>query len=182
MNSNKIYFVCLPVSYQIHFRRASLMKNHRKIHLLTIMEKFEHLHTNEAFGPLIFIFIVSEITFKMKLYPNELKQLHLLVHSGPLTQSIQTLQNELINIITMNPTFESIDIHPIEELHLSLTRTTILRHHWIDEFVRSVQNNFKNVSRLLFSPFLDQFIPFKYLLHRLNINELFHCFIGFGFL
>lgn len=35
----------------------------------------------------------------------------------------------------------------IEEPHLSLTRTVVLRHHWIDPFIETVQTKLRGCSR-----------------------------------
>lgn len=42
---------------------------------------------------------------------------------------------------------EAVEFHPIDELHMSLTRTVVLQHHWIDEFVRGIENGLKNEQR-----------------------------------
>lgn len=67
--------------------------------------------------------------------------------SGPTTESIQTMQSEMMDQISAITDDESIDVHLMEELHMSLTRTSILRHHWIDEFIRSVQNSLQNIPK-----------------------------------
>lgn len=73
---------------------------------------------------------------------------YLLSQSGPKTEMIQTLQSELISLIKASIKDESsLEVHPIDDFHMSLTRTSVLRHHWIDEFVRSVQNSLNNVQR-----------------------------------
>lgn len=73
------------------------------------------------------------------------------MHSGPKNEMIQTLQSELISLIKANIKDEtSLEVHPIDDFHMSLTRTSVLRHHWIDEFVRSVQNILNNVQRYIF--------------------------------
>lgn len=68
---------------------------------------------------------------------------------GPRTEMIQTLQSKLIGLIKANIKNDdkSLEIHPIDDFHMSLTRTSVLRHHWIDEFIRSVQNSLNNVQR-----------------------------------
>lgn len=61
---------------------------------------------------------------------------------------MQILQSKLIGLIKANNKDESLfEIHTIDDFHMSLTRTSVLRHHWIDEFVRSVQNSLNNVQR-----------------------------------
>lgn len=66
---------------------------------------------------------------------------------GPRSDIIGKLQNELLDVITATKTFETVRFHPIEDLHISVTRTVVLRHHWIDEFVRSVENSLKNAHK-----------------------------------
>lgn len=61
---------------------------------------------------------------------------------------IQILQSKLIGLIKTSIKDESsLEVHPIDDFHMSLTRTIILRHHWINEFVRSVQKSLQNVQR-----------------------------------
>lgn len=70
-----------------------------------------------------------------------------IVYIDPSTDMVTKLQDELLELIKSASTFESVQIHKIDELHLSLTRTVILQHHWIDEFVQSVEQSVKNSSR-----------------------------------
>lgn len=65
--------------------------------------------------------------------------------SGPRSESIEKLQRTLKSRIESN--IDNMEMHPMEELHMSLTRTVILRHHWIDEFIRSVTNATQSYSR-----------------------------------
>lgn len=60
------------------------------------------------------------------------------------------MQDEILSLIKSTNTLGTIEFHPIEELHMSLTRTVVLRHHWIDEFARSIQNSLKNSKRFFF--------------------------------
>lgn len=52
------------------------------------------------------------------------------------------LQQNLIEIVP--------DLKVVDHLHLSLTKTVVLRHHWIDSFVKSVQ---ELLSQAKFVPF-----------------------------
>lgn len=54
----------------------------------------------------------------------------------------------LTSIIQTN--YANIEIHPIEELHLSLSRTIILRHHWIDEFTQTLKETVAGLKRLIY--------------------------------
>lgn len=67
--------------------------------------------------------------------------------SGPRSEAIGKLQNELLNMVTTSKTLQVVQFHPIEDLHISVTRTVVLRHHWIDEFVRSIENSLKNAHK-----------------------------------
>lgn len=51
---------------------------------------------------------------------------------------------DITNTIKSSDRFEAVDIIPIEELHMSLTRTLVLQHHWIDEFIRTIDKGIKN--------------------------------------
>lgn len=66
---------------------------------------------------------------------------------GPSIDLIIELQNELINVINSTNALESIKFHAIEDFHISLTRTVVLRHHWIDEFVRSIESTLKTAHK-----------------------------------
>ncbi|XP_031628701.1 U6 snRNA phosphodiesterase [Contarinia nasturtii] len=65
----------------------------------------------------------------------------------PRTDLIVTLQNKLLDLIKQQTPFLTTEFHSLEELHLSLTKTVVLRHHWIDEFVGSVDQSLKNANR-----------------------------------
>lgn len=60
------------------------------------------------------------------------------------SELIDTLQMDITNTIKSSDRFEAVDIIPIEELHMSLTRTLVLQHHWIDEFIRTIDKGIKN--------------------------------------
>lgn len=76
----------------------------------------------------------------------------------PKTDFIAKLHDELLNQIKSTSTLETIEFHPIDELHLSLTRTVVLQHHWIDEFVRSVDYKLKTVNKYYFFLYISTFI------------------------
>lgn len=44
-----------------------------------------------------------------------------------------------------------VEIKPVLDFHISLSRTVVLRHHWIDLFVKSVEENFKYFPRFQIS-------------------------------
>lgn len=56
--------------------------------------------------------------------------------SVSFNESIQNLQIEMISFLNAHNT--ALQIFAIDELHLSLTRTFVLRHHWIKLFSQSL--------------------------------------------
>lgn len=56
---------------------------------------------------------------------------------GDLNDSILELQNDIINFCdkTIN-----ISLQKVPNIHISLTRTVVLRHHWIDQFIMTVKS------------------------------------------
>lgn len=48
---------------------------------------------------------------------------------------LDDLQNSLIK----SP-FIDVELKPSSDIHISLTKTVVLQHHWIDSFVSSVRN------------------------------------------
>lgn len=70
-----------------------------------------------------------------------------LFQTGPRSDAIDKLQSELLDVISSTKGFETVQFHPIEDLHISVTRTVVLRHHWIDEFIRSIENSLKNAHK-----------------------------------
>lgn len=41
----------------------------------------------------------------------------------------------------------SVPLRPTDDFHISLTRTVVLRHHWIELFVQSVKDRLFSVKR-----------------------------------
>lgn len=73
----------------------------------------------------------------------------------PFSDSIRELQSRIVETFA-NDT--GIRLHTIESLHISLTRTVVLQHHWIDDFKKSVRESISNSKkyrriRFLFSSF-----------------------------
>lgn len=66
---------------------------------------------------------------------------------GPKTELVGKLQTDLLGEIKSDAAFDSIDLWPFDDLHMSLTRTLVLQHHWIDEFVRTIDARIKLVKR-----------------------------------
>lgn len=41
------------------------------------------------------------------------------------------------------------NVQNIEDLHISLTRTVILKHHWIDSFTESIKNRVRCIKKFM---------------------------------
>ncbi|XP_065161064.1 U6 snRNA phosphodiesterase 1 [Atheta coriaria] len=52
---------------------------------------------------------------------------------------------ELIN--TIKTEIQHIELHPVDHFHISLTKTVILKYHWIDSFVSTVATKIKGLRR-----------------------------------
>lgn len=63
--------------------------------------------------------------------------------TDPKGDVVEALQNSMTELIQKR--LPDIEIHPIDEPHMSFTRTVILRYHWIDEFVSSVKSSLDNL-------------------------------------
>ncbi|XP_055710345.1 U6 snRNA phosphodiesterase 1 [Phlebotomus papatasi] len=61
-----------------------------------------------------------------------------------LSESIQHLQKSIKNSVRKNLNLELCEA---QELHVSLTKTVILRHHWIESFVASLEKKFRNIRK-----------------------------------
>uniref|UniRef100_A0A1B0DFX8 U6 snRNA phosphodiesterase 1 n=1 Tax=Phlebotomus papatasi TaxID=29031 RepID=A0A1B0DFX8_PHLPP len=59
-------------------------------------------------------------------------------------ESIQHLQKSIKNSVRKNLNLELCEA---QELHVSLTKTVILRHHWIESFVASLEKKFRNIRK-----------------------------------
>lgn len=42
-----------------------------------------------------------------------------------------------------------LNVQKVEDLHISLTKTVILKHHWIDSFTESVKNRTKHIKKFM---------------------------------
>ncbi|GLV34652.1 uncharacterized protein CBL_09133 [Carabus blaptoides fortunei] len=58
------------------------------------------------------------------------------------------IMSELINDIISNYK-SSFLLQPCDNLHISLTRTVILRHHWIESFMKTISDNISHLSRFV---------------------------------
>lgn len=75
------------------------------------------------------------------------KNLPLNNYIGPLNDSIQKCQDELSSQLQSIDAFKSTKFHAEETPHMSLTRTIVLRHHWINEFIQSIEKNVSGLKR-----------------------------------
>lgn len=110
------------------------------------MDVYEIFPMNVAFGLPMFMLRVSVrnsfvISFRLDFNPSSIEL------SGRRNESIEMLQRTLKFSIENDVNCVNIEIHQMEELHMSLSRTVILRHHWIDEFIRSITNASKSFIR-----------------------------------
>lgn len=55
---------------------------------------------------------------------------------------VRDLMNAFINICQ-----GSVLMHPCEDLHVSLTKTVILRHHWIESFINTITSNISHIGQ-----------------------------------
>lgn len=104
------------------------------------MDENEVLLTSEGYGHHMFILPVNDIVQSNTI------EIKCEIFTGPISGTIRTLQQTLASIIQKN--YTNIEVHPIDELHMSLSRTVILRHHWIDEFTQSLKETVIGVKRL----------------------------------
>lgn len=55
---------------------------------------------------------------------------------------MNTIVTELLAAVVPN-----VPLKPTDDFHISLTKTVILRHHWIDLFVESIKERITPVKR-----------------------------------
>lgn len=96
----------------------------------------------EAFGLLS---VTSHVNFQDFL-PNFTKIIQKTYRkiSVDLSESIQHLQKSIRDSVRENLNLELCEV---KELHVSLTKTVILRHHWIESFVESLEKKFRNTQK-----------------------------------
>lgn len=115
------------------------------------MVEHEIFPMNAEIGQHTFMFNVSDIPYQMwkiRLFVNKLFVCYTF-HTDPNEELISKLQDEILKVLKSTVSLESIEFHKIDDLHLSLTRTVVLRHHWINEFVQSVEQSLQNTNRYL---------------------------------
>lgn len=70
-----------------------------------------------------------------------------------LTDQISELRQNIKVLFDRKFSNRQIELHAFDEMHLTLTRTVVLRHHWIDEFKRSLSSEFEHFIPYVFSSF-----------------------------
>lgn len=55
---------------------------------------------------------------------------------------------ELTSIITSDVP-NVLNVQKVEDFHISLTKTVILKHHWIDSFTESIKNRTKHIKKFM---------------------------------
>lgn len=55
---------------------------------------------------------------------------------------------ELISTVTNNVPV-ALNVQRIENLHISLTKTVILKHHWIDIFIESIKSKTRHLNKFV---------------------------------
>lgn len=65
----------------------------------------------------------------------------MLIHN--ILDKYDDIMSELINDIISKSSFL---LQPCDNLHISLTRTVVLRHHWIGSFMKSICNSVSHLS------------------------------------
>ncbi|GLH07057.1 U6 snRNA phosphodiesterase [Gryllus bimaculatus] len=60
-----------------------------------------------------------------------------------MTPSVEAFMDVVVSRLT------NFNLKPVSDFHISLTKTVILRHHWIDLFVKSVQERTKAIPRYI---------------------------------
>lgn len=43
----------------------------------------------------------------------------------------------------------SVTMYPCEDLHVSLTKTVVLRHHWIESFISTISSNISHIGQFV---------------------------------
>lgn len=66
----------------------------------------------------------------------------------PITDAITEIQEKIKGYCLENL---QVELECVPELHLSLSRTVVLRHHWIDNWIQQLRDNFGNFKSFLLS-------------------------------
>lgn len=119
--------------------------------LATIKAENEPFPTNGAIGCRTFIFNASgsttpfchAVAFASFLKPNFRSNSEI---TGPPSDGIHELQQRIAKLVG-DTKLADLELHPIDDLHMSLTKTVVLRHHWINEFVRTAEHHLKSATK-----------------------------------
>ncbi|KAJ6638812.1 U6 snRNA phosphodiesterase 1 [Pseudolycoriella hygida] len=77
--------------------------------------------------------INTESATRVRTFPHE---------RVPFNDSIRNLQCQITKCFENN-----IELQLIESLHISLTRTVVLQHHWIDQFTKTVKESLSDFKK-----------------------------------
>lgn len=91
----------------------------------------------EAFGRLIFISLVCSTKCCDKSVQCERTNSNY-IFPGARSDTIVELQEALITHCAKEL---NLKLYPVDDYHISLTRTVVLRHHWIQMFMTSIKSN-----------------------------------------
>lgn len=105
--------------------------------MLKVQAELEHFLTNEGIGRHSSTFQV--FTINMMTFERSWKQIvsSFPIKSVPFSDSLRDIQNQIADSCEKDL---NVQLHFIESLHISLTRTVVLQHHWIDEFKKSIKD------------------------------------------
>lgn len=76
-----------------------------------------------------------------------------MIFLGPLNQNLKTKLEEIV--------CEFGDLHMIESTHISLSKTFVLKYHWIDNFFTSLRKKFEKCSMEFLLQFADNLAYFS---------------------
>lgn len=105
---------------------------------LSMITEFEASPMSEAIGPHLYIYHVGPLSFSIYMnYP------HLFNSTGITTPELV----HHINSILLNCKKNNVDLTICDDFHVSLTRTVVLRHHWIEGFNSSIRKQIEDFTR-----------------------------------
>lgn len=108
------------------------------ITLICMKEELEAFLMKEETGLHFYSFLVRKKNECNKIY---LLNFMFVVNSH---DDIQALISAVISNVP-----EPLNVQKMENLHISLTKTVILKHHWIDHFIESVKDKTKYMQKFL---------------------------------
>ncbi|KAF5269886.1 hypothetical protein FQR65_LT05684 [Abscondita terminalis] len=64
----------------------------------------------------------------------------------PYDSTDNTIIDSVMDLLT---TVSHLPFQPVNNFHISLTKTVVLKHHWIDSFMQSVQDKLQSIKRFV---------------------------------